>query len=425
MMLSNIHTILFRNLFIGGLIIAALTGILVTLVEFKHIDRYVEEIAFKESNSISKYYTDFYHKGTDIQRANLEKAIQKSIDHDLFIFVEFLDENMNSITKSSVSGFDRIEPVLSGKFGKFDMAERFEYQAVYYHDNLYIKVMVHIYNDPMDHVIGHFEGIYHIPDDKMTEIKKRSIYSITLSIIIVIITTLLLYPIIYKLNKNLLNRSFELLKSNTSILKSLGNAIAKRDSDTNEHNYRVTIFSVRLAEKVGLDANQISSLIKGAFLHDIGKIGISDTILLKPGKLTIEEMESMKQHIVLGTEIVKNIEWLNDAVDVIRYHHEKFDGTGYQAELKGLDIPLNARIFSIVDVFDALTSKRPYKEPFSLEESVQILNDGAGLNFDPDLLRHFIEIADMLYEEIIEMEKDNRLNNCLDQILNEYFTVVI
>lgn len=424
-MLSNIHTNLIRNLFIGGMIIAVLTGVLVTLLELKHIDRYVEGIAFEESSSISNHYIDFYRKRSDIQRADLEKAIQRSIDHELFIFIEFLDENMNSITKSSVSGFNRIESVLSKKFGTFDMSERFEYQVAYYNNNLYIKVMVHILDRDTDHVIGHFEGIYHLPGNKMAEIKKRGYYSIALSISVVIITTLLLYPIIYKLNSKLLIRSYDLLKSNTSILKSLGNAIAKRDSDTNEHNYRVTIFSVRLAEKIGIGAAQISSLIKGAFLHDIGKIGISDTILLKPGTLTGDEMESMKQHVAIGTEIVKNIEWLKDASDVIRFHHEKFDGTGYQSGLKGRGIPLNARIFSIVDVFDALTSKRPYKEPFSLEKSVQILKEGSGLHFDPDLLLHFIEIADILYEEIIRMEKENRLNICLDQILRRYFTVGI
>lgn len=237
MILTNIHKILFRNLFIGGAIIAVLTGILITLIELKRIDKYVEEIAFEESKTLSRYYIQFYNNRTDSQLLELKQAIQDSLNHDLFIFVEFIDDNMKNITKESIEGFDKMGPELASKFDNFTMSKKFEHQTVYFKGNIYIKVMVHIYDKQENKIIGHFEGIYHLPDNKMTEIKKRSYYSIGLNMIVVLITTLFLYPIIIKLYNKLLARSYELLQSNTGILKSLGSAIAKRDSDTHSHNY--------------------------------------------------------------------------------------------------------------------------------------------------------------------------------------------
>ena len=121
----------------------------------------------------------------------------------------------------------------------------------------------------------------------------------------------------------------QLLCANTGMLEVLGSAIAKRDSDTSAHNYRVTIHAIHLGKILGFDNNALNSLIKGSFLHDIGKIAISDTILLKPGKLTFEEFEVMKTHVLQGCEIISNYEWLKDAEDVVLHHHEKFDGNGY------------------------------------------------------------------------------------------------
>ena len=181
-------------------------------------------------------------------------------------------------------------------------------------------------------------------------------------------------------NKNLQEITFQLFKANIGMLETLGNLIAKRDSDTSSHNYRVTVYSIQIAQELQLDDNTVRGLIKGAFLHDLGKIAISDNILLKPSKLTPYEFEIMKTHVSHGAEVVKGYDWLIDALDVVQYHHERFDGSGYLKGLKGEDIPLNARIFSIADVFDALTSHRPYKKAFSYDKSIDILEKG-GDNF--------------------------------------------
>jgi response regulator RpfG family c-di-GMP phosphodiesterase len=142
------------------------------------------------------------------------------------------------------------------------------------------------------------------------------------------------------------------------------------------------------------------SLMLGAFLHDVGKIGIPDALLLKPGRLTAEEMTVMRTHVGLGLKIIGSSSWLQLARNVIEHHHERFDGAGYPRGLAGPDIPMEARLFAIVDVFDALTSERPYKRPMPLEEALVCLQEGAGGHFDPAMVEAFAGIAPGAYEAI-------------------------
>ena len=187
-------------------------------------------------------------------------------------------------------------------------------------------------------------------------------------------------------------------ESNLHTILALGNAIAKRDSDTDEHNYRVTYYSLCLAEHLKMPPGAIRTLVKGAFLHDVGKIGIRDNILLKHDKLTDDEFTEMQTHVELGEQIVKDIRWLADAREVILFHHERYDGSGYPFGTVGNRIPLAARIFAVVDVFDALTSQRPYKQAFSYEDAIKNLFNEVQ-RFDPKILNAFLEISEMLYNE--------------------------
>lgn len=170
-----------------------------------------------------------------------------------------------------------------------------------------------------------------------------------------------------------------------------------------------------------MNPHEIQGLIKGAFLHDVGKIGVRDNILLKPGKLDHDEFEIMKTHVPHGMDIVKRSTWLKDATDVVGYHHEKFDGNGYYEGLNGTQIPIVARIFAIADVFDALTSKRPYKEPFSFQKTMEILEESSGTHFDPDLLDAFNKIAKGLYDNFSGRE-DDTLKDTLKEITRSYFS---
>ena len=269
--------------------------------------------------------------------------------------------------------------------------------------------------------IAYAEGLYALSDAAIASARHAALKSAGHAMLIVLATGGLLYPLILRLTSRLSNFSERLLTANLETAQVLGSAIAQRDSDTDAHNYRVTLYAVHLAEAAGLDADALRALIKGAFLHDVGKIGIRDHILLKPGKLDADEFSIMKTHVDHGLEIIRRSGWLTDAADVIGAHHEKFDGSGYPKGLKGDTIPIAARIFAIADVFDALTSRRPYKEPFSFEAALQMLQQGRGVHFDPELLDLFATLAKDLHMRYGGRE-DPGLRIELSQFVQRYFT---
>ncbi|MBN2342389.1 MAG: HD domain-containing protein [Deltaproteobacteria bacterium] len=172
----------------------------------------------------------------------------------------------------------------------------------------------------------------------------------------------------------------------TSMLLGMVNALDLRDTETHWHSRRVALFSRRLAEEMDLDETQILEVERGSLLHDVGKIGVSDTILLKPGKLTEEEWVEMKRHAEYGYQILKNVEFLFDAKQLVWQHHERWDGGGYPRGLKETDIYVGARIFAIIDTYDAMTSDRPYRKALSHEIACKEINDMKGRQFDPDIV---------------------------------------
>jgi HD-GYP domain-containing protein (c-di-GMP phosphodiesterase class II) len=268
-------------------------------------------------------------------------------------------------------------------------------------------------------VVACADSIHALHPETLASIERKTWRTIGVSSLIVFITTALLYPVILHLLGRLSTLSVNLFTANMEALRMLGSAIAKRDSDTDTHNYRVTIYATRLAEAIGVERQQIVSLMKGAFVHDVGKIGIRDAVLLKPGRLTEEEFNEMKKHVQHGRDIVQRSYWLNDTLDVVGGHHEKYDGSGYDRGLKGADIPLHARIFAIADVFDALTSKRPYKEPFSYEKAMSIMQEARSTHFDPELLDAFTKIARVLFDDLA-VSDDERPRKYLLRILDRY-----
>ena len=285
-------------------------------------------------------------------------------------------------------------------------------------DEFFIHISHAIYKN--DILLGYINGVKVVPQHVIKAFKKDVIYTISMIFFSIFLFSLFLFPIIYLAYKELKQNTSKLLTNNIMTINTLGNAIALRDSDTNEHNYRVTIYAINLAQKVSLDKEQIKKLIIGAFLHDVGKIGISDTILLKKAKLSDEEFEIMKEHVNKGIDLIKNNEWLQNANDVILYHHEKYDGSGYPNGIKAKNIPKIARIFSIVDVFDALTSKRPYKEPFSYQVTKDIMYKSIGTHFDEKLLIKFFEFSQILYSNIMQ-KSQIQLKEELDSLMYHYF----
>jgi putative nucleotidyltransferase with HDIG domain len=185
-----------------------------------------------------------------------------------------------------------------------------------------------------------------------------------------------------------------------STLKALTAALETRDSETHGHSERVVTYSLRLGREYGLNSEQMKSLEFGSLLHDIGKIGVPDSILRKPAKLTEEEWVRMREHPVHGQQILRGIEFLQGASRVVAQHHEKWDGTGYPLGLQKEEIDICARIFSVADAFDAITSDRVYRRGKPYEAAAQELDDWAGRQFDPQVVEAFHRVPKEDWEEL-------------------------
>jgi putative two-component system response regulator len=169
-------------------------------------------------------------------------------------------------------------------------------------------------------------------------------------------------------------------------------ALDIRDHETEGHTQRVTKMTIRLAKTMGFDDDQVNHIRRGALLHDIGKLSVPDAILCKPGKLTEEEWEIMRLHPTYAYEWLHSIEYLQPAIDIPHYHHEKWDGNGYPCGLRGEEIPLTARIFAVVDVWDALSSNRYYRDAWPKDKVFQHIQEQSGKHFDPQVVEEFIQI---------------------------------
>jgi putative two-component system response regulator len=195
------------------------------------------------------------------------------------------------------------------------------------------------------------------------------------------------------------------------IIYRLAKAAEFKDEYTGFHIQRIGFYSTKIAEHLGLSKEQVELIKYSSPLHDIGKLRIPDHILLKPGPLTKDEWEIMKTHTIMGAKILEGskIKYLKAAEKIALLHHEKWDGTGYPYGLKGKKIPLFARIVSIADVFDALTSDRPYRKAFSVEEAFEIIKNESDKHFDPELVEIFLKIKDEIIE-IRTLFKDEKNN---------------
>lgn len=239
--------------------------------------------------------------------------------------------------------------------------------------------------------------------------------------VVLLVSVMILCPLIILSARKVLALVVNLEMAHLELLMVLSKAIAQRDNATEEHNLRVAIMSVHLAIAAGLDWSSIPGLFTGALLHDVGKIGISDSILLKPGKLLPEERQEMERHVVYGNAILADATLPAGARRVVHYHHERFDGDGYPEGRKGAEIPQEARLFAIVDTFDALTSNRLYRQPTALEETLLIMERERGTHFDPDYLESFKMIAGALYNRVVRVAPECLLEQALE-LVEKYYT---
>ena len=197
-----------------------------------------------------------------------------------------------------------------------------------------------------------------------------------------------------KLLFELQNAKEDLLLAYDQTIEALSYALDLRDKETEGHSQRVTELTVKIAERLGIRGEKLRYVKWGALLHDIGKLGVPDSILLKPGPLTDEEWEIMKKHAEYGYSMLNRVEYLLPALEIPLYHHEKWDGSGYPKGLKGWEIPLPARIFAVVDVWDALTNERPYRPSWSKEKALEYIISQSGSHFDPEVVKLFLEVIE-------------------------------
>ena len=224
-----------------------------------------------------------------------------------------------------------------------------------------------------------------------------------------VMTHLALYDQTRELERMVALRTAELEKTRQQIIRRLGRASEFKDNETGNHVIRMSHYSRLIAQAVGMGKESVELLFHAAPMHDVGKIGIPDSVLLKPGKLNDAEWNIMRKHPEIGGEIIgdHHDDLLRTARIVALTHHEKWDGSGYPKQLKGEEIPLTGRIVSLADVFDALTSERPYKRAWSSEDAVHLIEENAGTHFDPALIQPFKSVL----PEILKI-KDQYTEEC-------------
>jgi putative nucleotidyltransferase with HDIG domain len=189
----------------------------------------------------------------------------------------------------------------------------------------------------------------------------------------------------------------DLERSYDITLEAMGDALDLRDQETEGHSRRVTAYAIALAEAMGVQSDDLRTIARGAFLHDIGKIATPDAILLKPGRLTSDEMAVMKEHCERGYEMVSKIPFLREAAEIVYAHQECFDGSGYPRGLRGEEIPLGARIFAIADALDAMTSDRPYRRGTSFAAATREIVQCSGGQFDPQIVEVFLSLPEQTW----------------------------
>jgi putative nucleotidyltransferase with HDIG domain len=183
-------------------------------------------------------------------------------------------------------------------------------------------------------------------------------------------------------------------------LEALGDALDLKDAETEGHSKRVTAFTIAIARAIGLSSDQIRVIARGAFLHDIGKMAIPDAILRKPGALTPDEVVIMREHCYRGYQMLRKIPFLAEAAEIVYSHQERFDGTGYPRGLKGEGIPLGARLFSVADTLDAITSNRPYRPAQTLDAAIEEIQKWSGRQFDPEVVKVFVSMPQNIWDDL-------------------------
>ena len=401
--MTNIHRAIFLHLFWAWLLVSLVGGGLLFYLEIKRVDSSIIALAVNEADSFSSQTPSLTDQ---ISLFDIEGWRNRalSIAQEYFVIITLYNRSGEQLTEVVNPRYADIEQTMRQHYHQFPLDGRRHFEKMSVDGKVVVQILMPIAREHIS-IDGYLAGTFVVDQATIERLNSNLVRSVINILLAIILTTVALYPIIVSLNKDVINFSAQLLHANLEMAAALGAAVAIRDSKTNTHNYRVTLYAIHLGETVGLAPEEMRRLILGAFLHDIGKIGISDTILLKPGPLEVEECIIMRTHVELGLQIIRTSKWLSAGQEVVASQHEMFNGNGYPRGLFGAEIPLIARIFSIVDVFDALSSDRPYKKALPLPNCLDFLNKEAGGHFEPELVDRFTEIAPDIYTRLLTMDE--------------------
>lgn len=386
--------------------LASLASPIAWIVTREAAEESVVALATEESGRLLHQFDSIDPSGPQARQHAKEAA--HAIAGDFFDIAEIYDAMGDKLAESLTAEGDAVESLLPHhRAPRYTAASYESFKPT--RDKWLLRVFIPLRNSDTDHkaaITGYFEGVRVIPTWQQEQIFNNSLAMALMVGLASLLCGAALYPVVVHLSADNARKAREVLESHIAMMEAMGRAIAKRDSDTGAHNYRVAWIAARIGEQLSIKNDAMQALIVGSFLHDVGKIGIPDAILLKAGLLDDAEMTIMRTHVAQGEDIVGRISWLEGAHAVVAAHHEKWNGSGYPRALTAQAIPLAARIFAVADVFDALCSKRPYKEPMGFEAAMAILDKDTGSHFDPDVMAAFQSIARQTFDRLSNSDED-------------------
>jgi HD-GYP domain-containing protein (c-di-GMP phosphodiesterase class II) len=387
-----------------SILLAAIASPIAWFVTRESTEEATVSLAIEESKRLLQHFDATELAGPEAGEHAMQAA--QIFTGGLFDIAEIYDRQGKKLAEAMTGDGAAVESVLPGH-GQPNYGKAF-YDSLRLPDGRWVmRIFVPLQSaDAPSPITGYFEGVRIMPEWQRQQMLANALTAALMIGLASLLCGAAIYPVVVHLSADNAQKAREVLDSHISMMEALGRAIAKRDSDTGAHNYRVALISAQIAEHLGFDDHAMQSLIAGSFLHDVGKIAIPDAILLKPGKLDEQEFAIMRTHVGQGEEIVTGMGWLDGANAVVASHHEKWNGQGYPRHLLGENIPLSARIFAVADVFDALCSKRPYKAPMAFAAVMDILEQDTGSHFDPQVMAVFRPMAAEIHRALIDAPEE-------------------
>lgn len=401
---------LFRRFIILSIISFLITGTLLAIFVYRSIisqetDHNIEIVSLTLGHSLEHWFEDVDLNALsdeDIEHLDVEFHSLHALGNiaDIRIWnlnAELLYSHDKNLIKSLTTNPTHFDKAISLKkdYTIVDSSHKIV-QSLDHSGDEFIAVYLPIYDHNDTTLLGVFE-VYRVFDHSRDIINQNTLAVLAILFAGLILLYLFLAKVIHSSSGKVVRQAQALKVSYTqlsnlyrSMIRAITNAIDARDEFTSGHSQRVSEYAVAFSKYLGHEKDVIDHLEIAALLHDIGKLGIPESIIKKNDKLTQSEYEIIRQHPAIGVKIIKDIDELSNVVDVIQYHHEQYSGIGYPASLKGEAIPYEARLVTIIDAYDAMTSERPYRKAMTSDQAIEELKSCSGSQFDPELTDQFI-----------------------------------